>query len=153
YSKTASSLFRPRCSTCSQEVQRGFSSPVLLTNTSAALTFFPRIPFTRRPDRSYWVERPIPRVFGRRRIIAHAHLPLVLRQLRNLIDGQPAAELTDGQLLEHFVARRDEAAFTALVQRHDPMVLGLCRRVLAQEHDADDVFQATFLVLARKAAS
>src|SRR5262245_32278126 len=62
-------------------------------------------------------------------------------------------DLSHGALLAHFVSRRDEVAFEALLERHGPMVLGVCRRVLGDAHAAEDAFQATFLVLARKATS
>jgi RNA polymerase sigma factor (sigma-70 family) len=61
------------------------------------------------------------------------------------------SDLSDADLLEHFRRQREEAAFTLLVQRHGPMVLALCRRLLGEAHHAEDAFQATFLVLVRKA--
>jgi RNA polymerase sigma factor (sigma-70 family) len=80
-------------------------------------------------------------------------LGTALRQLRRSLLRQGEAGRTDGELLEGFIARREEAAFQDLLQRHGPMVLGVCRRVLRNEADAEDAFQATFLVLVRKAAS
>src|SRR5262245_63951019 len=77
----------------------------------------------------------------------------VLAHLRRLALRQGHGGVTDAQLLERFLARREEAAFAELVRRHGPMVLGVCRRILGEPHDAADAFQATFLVLARKAAS
>ncbi len=76
----------------------------------------------------------------------------VICQLRATL-LQDGAGLTDAELLDCWVSRRDDAAFRALLLRHGPMVLGVCRRVLRNQADAEDAFQATFLVLVRKAAS
>jgi RNA polymerase sigma factor (sigma-70 family) len=85
--------------------------------------------------------------------MASAPLGAVVRYLRTAGPANPEQDLTDAQLLERFVASRDEAAFTALVRRHGPMVLGVCRQVLRHPQDAEDAFQVTFLVLARHAAT
>jgi RNA polymerase sigma factor (sigma-70 family) len=77
----------------------------------------------------------------------------VVGHLRHVALLQEADRLTDAQLLETFLVHREEAAFEALVRRHGPMILGVCRRILHDRHDAEDAFQATFLVLLRKAAS
>jgi RNA polymerase sigma factor (sigma-70 family) len=84
--------------------------------------------------------------------MAEERLHDLLRRLRRL-SGEPEGGLSDAQLLEHFVSRRDEAAFEVLVWRHGPMVLGVCRRLLRHEQDAEDAFQATFLTLVRRAGS
>ncbi len=77
----------------------------------------------------------------------------VLRRLQSLTRAQAARRLTDAELLERFVAEHDESAFAALVQRHGGLVWGVGRNVLRHDADAEDAFQATFLVLARKAGS
>ncbi len=75
------------------------------------------------------------------------------RELQTLFSTGTLGGLSDGRLLERFASHREEAAFEALVRRHGPMVWGVCRRVLRDHHDAEDAFQATFLVLARKGQS
>jgi RNA polymerase sigma factor (sigma-70 family) len=76
---------------------------------------------------------------------------IVLRHLRTLANSP--ADAPDAQLIERFTKRREESAFAVLVKRHGPLVFGVCRRILRHQQDAEDAFQATFLVLARKAAS
>jgi RNA polymerase sigma-70 factor (ECF subfamily) len=80
-------------------------------------------------------------------------LPTVLRLIGALTNAGGDANLSDAELLGQFVARRDETAFATLLERHGPLVLGICRAMLGNICDAEDAFQATFLVLAKKAAS
>jgi RNA polymerase sigma factor (sigma-70 family) len=82
-----------------------------------------------------------------------AGLRNVVNRLRTAASLQEALDLTDAELLDRYVAGRDGVAFEALVRRHGPMVLGVCRRLLTDPCDAEDAFQATFLVLVRKAPS
>src|SRR5882672_3850176 len=84
--------------------------------------------------------------------MAEQQLGTVVRHLRKLA-AEVSGDRTDQQLLECFLARREESAFAALVERHGRLVLSVCRLVLRHEQDAEDAFQATFLVLARKGAS
>src|SRR5438105_4658904 len=85
--------------------------------------------------------------------MAADQLNKVIRHLRTVLRKRDPAEGMDGDLLKRYLQHRDEAAFEVLVRRHGPMVLGVCRRVLRNAHDAEDAFQATFLVLLRKAST
>lgn len=79
-------------------------------------------------------------------------LSVVVQQLRAAA-GRDGAGVADGELLTRFLSRRDEDALAALVQRHATMVWGVCHRILRNPHDAEDAFQATFLVLVQKAVT
>lgn len=86
-------------------------------------------------------------------IAAAARMNRLLHHLRASLPDHDSGGPTDGQLLESYIACRDEPSFAAIVRRHGPMVWGVCRRLISQHHDAEDAFQATFLVLVRKATA
>jgi RNA polymerase sigma factor (sigma-70 family) len=85
--------------------------------------------------------------------MAVGQLNAVVQYLQGLARKSAFASLSDQDLLRRFIRNRDELAFELIVRRHGPCVLGVCRRVLRHDHDAEDAFQATFLVLVRKAAA
>src|SRR5262245_42039573 len=85
--------------------------------------------------------------------MATGPLDTLMRQIRSLVSGPASSGTTDGQLLERFAVRHDEAAFEALLQLYGALVLGVCRRVLNDANDVEDAFQATFLVLVKKAGT
>src|SRR5262245_30680354 len=76
-----------------------------------------------------------------------------LAHLKHAMGAETLGQRTDGALVDRFLRTRDDAAFTAMLRRHGPMVLRVCRRVLPRQDDAEDAFQATFLVLARRAGT
>src|SRR5437660_1606067 len=85
--------------------------------------------------------------------MARDDIGLVLEHVRKVLAGKDLGRLTDRELLKRFAQERDAEAFAALVQRHGPMVLSVCRRMLRNDHDVEDAFQATFLILVRKAGT
>ena len=90
---------------------------------------------------------------GNSRIMQSSTTMMASRHLRDLFSNGTATGHTDGQLLARYATYNDGSAFEAIVTRHGPMVVATCRAVLKHEHDIEDAFQATFFVLARKAAS
>ena len=84
---------------------------------------------------------------------ANGKLGSFIRDVRVLMAVRGAGASSDAELLHRYAAQRNDAAFAALVERHGPMVLAICRRILRHAQDAEDAFQATFLVLARKAGA
>jgi RNA polymerase sigma factor (sigma-70 family) len=87
-----------------------------------------------------------------RKVIKTSAKP-ILPLIRRMMEDRGALDLSDRELLQRFRSENDQAAFDALLRRHGPMVLDLCRGILAREADAEDAFQATFLILARKSAT
>src|SRR5262249_11459208 len=88
---------------------------------------------------------------GRTSAMASAQAATILRHIRQLVE--PPSAPSDDPLLQRFALKREEAAFVALLRRHGRLVWKVCQHVLHHEHDAEDAFQATFLVLARRAGA
>jgi RNA polymerase sigma factor (sigma-70 family) len=135
------------------------SSPIFACSILGVRSFMPlqllKKRWTRRPVGHKYIQNEVESQ-GDRCMPGASSSREVLRHLNTLFHCGTAGQLSDAELLNRFVASRDEAAeaaFAALVERHGAMVLGVCRRVLGNRHAAEDAFQATFLVLARKASA
>src|SRR5262249_54828761 len=87
------------------------------------------------------------------KVMRNGQLDKVLRHMRGMATALRTRELPDRQLLDRFLSGHDEVAFAAIVARYGGLVLGVCRRILPNRHDAEDACQATFLVLPRKAGT
>lgn len=85
--------------------------------------------------------------------MASGHIGVIPSHFRRIFGGESVSGMDEAELLRRFAIRRDSAALEALVVRYGPMVFGVCQRVLGNKHDTDDAFQATFLVLAKRAGS
>src|SRR5213079_3745263 len=85
--------------------------------------------------------------------MADAQLRPVVQIIRKLVSPGWAVDLSDRQLLERFIQTKDHGSFAVLLERHGRLVMGVCRRALRNQPDSEDAFQATFLVLVRKADS
>src|ERR1043166_731290 len=115
--------------------------------------FYPPAKKVHKPDSGRAIVGEVGRDRPRRVHMATPQVGTVVHRLRRAVLRLDDAGRTDGQLLASFVEQKDAAAFEALLHRHAAMVFGVCRRVVGNHHDAEDAFQATFLVLARKSGS